>query len=75
MRPTPDLYTALVTAGDADLSTPLTGHTNSVHSVAFSPNGRTLASGSNDETVRLRNVTNPAHAVPLGQPLTGHTVR
>jgi hypothetical protein len=73
MRPTPDLYTALVTAGNATLSTPLTGHTNAVEAVAFSPDGRTLASGSGDSTVRLWNVSDPAHPTPLGAPLAGHT--
>jgi WD40 repeat protein len=34
----------------------LTGHTNTVRSVAFSPDGRLLASGSDDETIKLWEV-------------------
>jgi WD40 repeat protein len=44
-----------------------------VESVAFSPDGHTLASGSNDRTVRLWDVTDPANPRPLGNPLAGHT--
>ncbi|HXY64018.1 MAG TPA: TIR domain-containing protein, partial [Mycobacterium sp.] len=44
-----------------------------VRIVAFSPDGHTLASGSTDATVRLWNLTDPAHPAPLGAPLTGHT--
>jgi hypothetical protein len=54
MRPTtPVLYTDLLTDANAALSTPLTDHTNSVLKVAFSLDGRTLATGSIDQTVRL----------------------
>ena len=31
----------------------LTGHTNTVNAVSFSPNGKLLATGSRDNTVRL----------------------
>ena len=34
----------------------LTGHSDSVYSVAYSPDGQTLASGSGDNTIKLWNV-------------------
>ena len=54
------------------IGSPLTGHTGAVDSVAFSPDGKTLASGSDDDTVRLWDV---ATGRQIGSPLTGHTDR
>ncbi|WP_345636945.1 nSTAND1 domain-containing NTPase [Rugosimonospora acidiphila] len=51
----------------------LNGHKDTVYAVAFSPDGDTLATGGADQGIRLWNVTDPANAVPLGQPLFGHT--
>ena len=46
----------------------LTGHRRSVYSVAFSPDGETLASGSSDDTIRLWDVVTGEHK----ETLTGH---
>ena len=46
----------------------LHGHTDAVESIAFSPDGGTLASVSSDRTLRLWSVTRPAHR-PLGSPM------
>jgi energy-coupling factor transporter ATP-binding protein EcfA2 len=51
----------------------MSGHTNAVWGVAFAPDGRTLATGSDDRTVRLWDLSNRDQPRQLGPPLTGHT--
>lgn len=48
---------------------PLRGHDYEIFSIAFSPNGKVLATGGRDKTVRLWST---ATGELLGEPLRGH---
>ncbi|MCL9758845.1 serine/threonine protein kinase [Frankia sp. AiPa1] len=65
----------LIGAGESDggrvqavrlIGKPLTGHTNWVAALAFAPDGRTLASGSKDGTVRFWDISDPERPRSLG---------
>jgi len=73
LHPTGETHASLVNtlAAGPYLGT-LTGHTSSVNSAVFAPDGHTLATGSKDSTVILWDLTDPVASRRLGQPLTGH---
>ncbi|UJW29916.1 hypothetical protein L3Q67_32475 [Saccharothrix sp. AJ9571] len=62
----------LLASQNTPLSTPLKGHTGDVYQTTFSPDGRLLATASQDHTVRLWDVHDRSRPRPLGAPLTGH---
>ncbi len=61
-------------SGKAKLLHILRGHTGNVYSVAFSPNGKMVASGSSDDTVRLWDVQTGKAIANMGRQLNVYAI-
>jgi WD40 repeat protein/energy-coupling factor transporter ATP-binding protein EcfA2 len=75
IQQTPETRSDLLDTQNRPLSSVLDGGTSTVFGVAFSPDERTMATAGDDGAIRLWNLTDPAHPVLWGRPLTGHAGR
>ncbi|MFC4605443.1 AAA family ATPase [Rhodococcus kronopolitis] len=64
-------YSSLIATESTPIGRPLSGHRGPVYGVAVASDGVTMASASDDRTVRLWDLTDRADPKPIGAPLTG----
>ena len=65
-------YIGMSYTDDGDIRGYLTGHTNTVNTLAFKPESSTLASGSDDDTIRIWDLTWDAWRSRPVRTLRGH---
>ena len=65
-------YIGMVYTDDGDIRGDLIGHTNTVNTLAFKPESSTLASGSDDDTIRIWDLTWNAWRSRPVRTLRGH---
>ena len=65
-------YIGMSYTDDGDIRGYLTGHTNTVNTLSFKPESSTLASGSNDDTIRIWDLTWDAWKSRPVRTLRGH---
>ena len=73
IQPTEDLASRLLNIENAPLPSSAAAGVG-FNSVALSPDGRMLASGAFDNTIRLWGIADPARPQPLGQPMNGGSI-
>ncbi|MEV2221964.1 WD40 repeat domain-containing protein [Nocardia vinacea] len=69
----PEVRVRLLNTQNMALASALPGHEGFVHALAVRPDGRFIASGGSDKTVRIWDISDRRHPRGVGRPLTEST--
>ncbi len=73
IAPTPEAGSSLLDSYSTPAVTRILGPPGVMQTVAFTPDGTTMAAAGENSTIRLWSLANPGRPVSLGRPLTGDT--